>query len=87
MSDRMKYPDIGPAAGASRLSALAINPGNEQASAERRSRLLEAFDTLPPSVRADLLEAAETAAFTGTDPADRTARAIFRALYQAAGWE
>jgi hypothetical protein len=83
----MEYPEMTPAKDASRPSCLAMNPDNVAASARRRSRLLAAFETLPAPVRADLLEAVETMAFTGTAGADfRDARDIIRQAYEIAGW-
>ena len=82
--------DVGPSRGSSRLSVLALNPRNAEDSAARRARLLEAFDSLPPGRRADLLELAETWAFRATSGANvesREARGAFREIYTAAGWD
>ena len=78
-----------PSKGADRPSLLALNPRNREASAERRVRLLAAFDSLDEDARADLLEAAETIAFraeNGADAQSRGVRDILRRMYAAAGW-
>jgi hypothetical protein len=85
-----RYEGMGPSKGASRPSSLAVNPNNEADSAARRARLLEAFDSLSPDQRADLLELAETWAFRATRAANtesRDARDLFREMYAAAGWD
>jgi hypothetical protein len=70
--------------GADRPSVLAINPRNREASAERRTKLLAAFDALDEDTRADLLEEAET--MTYSVPGSE-ARRILRLMYVTAGWE
>jgi hypothetical protein len=82
--------DLRPGAGAGRPSCLAVNPGNLEASAARRARLLAAFDSLDVNDRADLLEAVEAIvgrAAGGVDAERDRARGIIREAYAAAGWE
>ena len=78
---------VGPSAGAGRPHLRAVSPGNEAASAERRARLLGAFDRLDPASRADLLELCET--ISGSRGEVRTERAelqgIIHRVYAAAG--
>jgi hypothetical protein len=86
----MMYPDMPPAKDAGRLSCLVMNPDNLGASARRRSRMLAAFETLPPGDRADLLEAVEDWVFSATSGVDFErdgAREIMQRIYAAAGWE
>ena len=78
----------GPGKHAAQPSALAMNPRNREASAARRARLLAAFDALPADTRADLIEAAETTAFTGyRDRETDDIRGIFGQLFALAGLE
>ena len=74
--------------GASRPSALAIQPGNRELSIARRKRLLAAFGALDEDTRADLLELAEQIAFNAGDARMQRddARDIIRELYRKAGW-
>lgn len=78
---------VGPSAGAGRPSLRAVNPSNENASAERRARLLGAFERIDPASRADLLELCETISHTRGEA--RTERAelqgIIRRVYAAGG--
>jgi hypothetical protein len=79
-----------PSQDASRLSSLAINPRNPEASAARRVKLLAAFEALDEDTRADLLELAETWAFRAASAANTesyAARGIIRQMYVIAGWE
>jgi hypothetical protein len=75
--------------GADRPSCLAMNPGNREASAARRTRLLAAFDALPEDTRADLLELVETVAFAaGEASLERSdLRDLTRRMYASAGFE
>lgn len=77
-----------PSADAGRLSSLAVNPRNREASAARRTRLLAAFESLDEDTRADLLEAVESMASrpNGGIPGHE-ARRILSLMYAAAGWE
>lgn len=83
------YPEMGPSRGADRPSLLAINPGNEQASAKRRAKLLAAFDQLTIDQRADLLELAETVSHAAGDARleRNDLRDLVRGIYTIAGWE
>jgi len=81
-----------PSKSANRLSALAINPRNREASATRRAKLLTAFESLDEDTRADLLEAVETMASRltpglGLDSERDDARRIIKQVYEIAGWE
>lgn len=86
----MKYPDMRPAKDAGRLSRLVMNPDNPRLSAERRGRLLEAFDSLDCNARADLLEAVESLVLSAGMSWSRerdTGREVIHRIYAAAGWE
>jgi hypothetical protein len=79
-----------PGKGADRLSCLAMNPHNREASAARRVKLLAAFGTLDEDTQADLLEAVETMVFrarAGVDSERDEARRIIEQIYKIAGWE
>lgn len=79
-----------PSRDAGRLSYLAMNPKNREASAARREKLLAAFLGLDEDTQADLLEAVETMAFRltsglGLDSERTEALRIVRQMHEAAG--
>lgn len=78
-----------PSKNASRPSVLAVNPLNREASIRRRLRLLNAFLSLDEDAQADLLEAVDTIVHRASASVDNErdeARAIFRRVYELAGW-
>jgi len=79
-----------PSRDAGRLSALAVNPNNRQASAARRTKLLAAFLGIDEDTWSNLMEATETMAFrlpsgVGLDSERAEALRIVRQMHEAAG--